>query len=60
MGKKIKGSIVAIGGSNIKNVSNINQNQEIRFIKRKSWISGFTIGVISSLVATLLFEYIFK
>lgn len=54
---KIKKSIVASGGSTIKNSRN-EVNEKMKKVKTKYSIIGFLVGVISSILSSYLYDLI--
>jgi hypothetical protein len=56
---KIENSIVADGGSLITNARNTN-NIDIKKLKTKHTVIGFVLGVVSELVAILIYEHFIK
>lgn len=59
MGNKIDKSIVAQGGSTISNVSNTNTKSTKR-IRTESTIIGFVIGILTSIIASYIYDNFLK
>ncbi len=59
MKNKIEKSVVAQGGSTISNVTN-NNEKNIKKIRTESTIIGFIIGILTSIIASYIYERFLK
>ena len=56
MKSEINQSIIAQGGSNVSDANISNNNINVNQVKRASFLKGLLSGVVSSLVATALWQ----
>jgi len=59
MENKISKSVVAQGGSKISNVTNTN-SKSIKRIRTESTIIGYIIGIVTSIIASYIYDNFMK